>query len=257
MKETKIYYKKTKLSNPVLFVGLPGIGSIGSLVAEHLKKELKAKRFATLYSPHFPYQIIMLKDGSFRLVSNRFYYAKGVKGKSDVVILLGDAQPLTPEGQYEVNERIVEFFKHLGGTRIYTIGGYSMGTQYVKEPKVFGLATDAQTVGHIKKYGVTPTDATGMSVLGSAGMIVAFSKMHRMSAACIMGETGMLDVDANSAKAVLQVIGKLLGMEISLSSIEKLKGETEKMLKELEEPRMQPFPPEMGGRFKGDPSYIR
>ncbi|MDE1874124.1 MAG: PAC2 family protein [Candidatus Micrarchaeota archaeon] len=258
MKETKIYYKKTKLNDPVLFVGLPGIGSIGSLVAEHLKKEFKAKRFATLYSPYFPYQIIMLKDGAFRLVSNRFYYAKGGKGKSDIILLLGDAQPLTPEGQYEVNERIVEFFKHLGGSKIFTIGGYSMGAQYVKAPRVFGLATDAVTVNQMKKLGVTPTDATGMSVLGSAGMIVAFSKKHKISAACIMGETGMLDVDANSAKAVIQVIGKLIGKEIRLGSIEKLRGETEKMLSELEGPKMmQQFPPEMGTQFKEGPSYIR
>ncbi len=256
MKETKIYYKKTKLNDPILFVGLPGIGSIGSLVAEHLRKELKAKKFATLYSPYFPYQIIMLKAGSFRLVSNRFYFAKGAKGKSDIVILLGDAQPLTPEGQYEVNEKIVEFFKQLGGRRIFTIGGYSMGAQYVKSPRVFGLGTDQDTVGQIKKYGVVPTDSTGMSVLGSAGMIVAFSKKHRISAACIMGETGMLDVDANSAKAVLQVIGKVIGKEIKLGSIEKLSGETEKMLKELGEPQLAHFPIE-AGRPKEDTSYIR
>jgi uncharacterized protein (TIGR00162 family) len=255
MRETKIYYKKTKLNDPILFVGLPGIGSIGSLVAEHLKKELKAKKFATLYSPYFPYQIIMLKKGSFRLVSNRFYLSKGAKGKSDIVILLGDAQPLSPEGQYEVNEKIVEFFKHLGGRRIYTIGGYSMGAQYVKEPRVFGLGTDASTVGQMKKLGVTPTEATGMSVLGSAGMIVAFSKKHKIEAACIMGETGMLDVDANSAKAVIRVVGKVIGREIKLGSIEKLSGETERMLKELDDTKMMSFPSE--SKPKEDTSYIR
>lgn len=257
MKDTKIYYKKTKLNDPIMFVGLPGIGSIGSLVAEHLKNELKAKKFATLYSPHFPYQIIMLKKGTFRLVNNRFYYARGARGRSDIIILLGDAQPLTPEGQYEVNEKIVEFFKQLGGKRIYTIGGYSMGAQYVKAPKVFGLATDAQTVGYIKRHGVTPTDSTGMSVLGSAGMIVAFSKKHGINAACIMGETGMLEVDANSARAVLQVIGKMIGKEIRLGSIEKLSGETEKMLSELEDARGVPFQQPDQGRFKEEPGYIR
>ena len=257
MKGTKIYYKKTKFNDPVLFVGLPGIGSIGSLVAEHLRNELKAKKFATLYSSHFPYQIIMLKNGAFRLINNRFYYAKGTKGKSDVIILLGDAQPITPEGQYEVNERIVEFFKQLGGRKIYTIGGFSMGAQYVKAPKVFGLATDAAMIGYMKKQGVTPTDSTGMSVLGSAGMIVAFSKKHKMSAACIMGETGMLDVDANSAKAVLQVIGRLLGREIKLGSIEKLRGETEKMLKDLQEAAGVPIQQPETGPYKGDTGYIR
>lgn len=257
MKDTKIYYKKTEFKDPILFVGLPGIGSIGSLVAEHLKSELKAKKFATLYSPHFPYQIIMLKNGGFRLVNNRFYYAKGGKGKSDIIILLGDAQPMTPEGQYEVNEKIVEFFKQLGGRRIYTIGGFSMGLQYVKAPKVFGLATDQETINYIKKQGVTPTGSTGMSVLGSAGMIVAFSKKHKLSAACIMGETGMLDVDANSAKAVLQVIGKILGMKIELGSIEKLKAETEKMLGELEEARGASFSQSEPSGFRDRPGYIR
>jgi uncharacterized protein (TIGR00162 family) len=256
-KETKIYYKRTKLRNPVLFVGLPGIGSIGSLVAEHLRKELKAKKFATLYSPHFPYQIIMLKNGAFRLVSNRFYYAKGEKGRGDIVILIGDAQPITTEGQYEVNEKIVEFFKHLGGSQIYTIGGYSTGAHYVKTPRVFGLATDAVTVAQMKRYGVTPTNATGMSVIGSAGMIVAFSKKHKINAACIMGETGMLDVDANSAKAVLQVVGKLIGREINPGSIEKLSGETERILSELEERRLMPFPAETTGGPREEPGYIR
>src|SRR5271155_3818438 len=123
MKDTKIFYKKVKFTDPVLIVGLPGIGSVGSLVADHLRNELKAKKFATLYSPHFPYQVIMLNNGNFRLINNRFYYVKGKKGKSDIILLLGDAQPMTSEGQYEVNEKIVEFFKHLGGSKIYTIGG--------------------------------------------------------------------------------------------------------------------------------------
>ena len=52
MNKTEIYYdKKVKFHDPVLVVGLPGIGSVGALVGEHLKAELGAKKFATLYSP--------------------------------------------------------------------------------------------------------------------------------------------------------------------------------------------------------------
>jgi uncharacterized protein (TIGR00162 family) len=259
LKNTKIYYKKIKLNKPVLLVGLPGIGSIGNLVAEDLRNELKAKKFATLYSPYFPYQIIMQKNGTFRLVSNRFYYVKGKAGGNDLIILLGDAQPLTPEGQYDVNERIVEFFKMLGGSRIYTVGGYSIGAQYVKSPRVFGLATDSETLDYLKKNGVTPTNSVGMSVLGSAGMIIAFSKKHRIKAACIMGETGLLEVDANSAKAVLEVIGKMFNIKINLSNIEELKTATEKMLRDLEEASKgmfaQHLPP--SATHEENPNYIR
>lgn len=259
MKETKIYYKKIKLNKPVLIVGLPGIGSVGNLVAEHLKHSLNTKKFATLYSPFFPYQIIMLKNGLFRLISNRFYYAKNTKGGNDIVILLGDAQPLSPEGQYEVNEKIVEFFKQLGGKQVFTIGGYSIGAHYVKTPRVFGLATDPETTALIKKNGVTLTESTGMTVLGSAGMIVAFSKKHKIKAACLMGETGLLEVDANAAKAVLQVLCRMLGLDIELGDIEKLKNETEKMLTKLEEESRKMMGPQsaQGAGQEESPNYIR
>ncbi len=99
MKRSQIFYKKKlKFKDPILIVGLPGIGSVGALVGEHLKAELGAKRFATLYSPHFIHQTIMLKSGFTRLISNRFYY-KETKSNT-LMILLGDTQAPTPEGQY-------------------------------------------------------------------------------------------------------------------------------------------------------------
>ena len=247
MKDTKIYYRKVKLNDPILIVGLPGMGNVGNLVAEHLKNELKAKKFATLYSPHFPFQVMMNSSGSFRLVSNRFYCHRA-KGKRDLVILLGDAQPLSPEGQYDVNERIVEFFKMLGGREIYTIGGYTIKNEYVRAPRVFGVATDAKTMARIRKHGVVAPLVTGTPIFGSAGLVAAFSKRHRISAACLMGETSLVDVDANSAKAVLQVINKLLGVGVDLENMDRLKTETEKMLKELEE---------SSKAFTGSTNYIR
>ena len=247
MKETKIYYKKVRLKDPVLLVGLPGMGNVGNLVAEHLKNELKAKKFATLYSPHFPFQVVMQRSGSFRLVSNRFYCFRE-KGKRDLVILLGDAQPLSPEGQYDVNERIVEFFKLLGGREVYTIGGYTIKNEYVRAPRVFGVATDAKMMARIKKQGVVAPLVTGVPIFGSAGLVAAFSKRHGISAACLMGETGLVDVDANSAKAVLQVINRLLGVGVNLDNIERLKVETEKMLKDMED---------SSKAFTGSTNYIR
>ncbi len=235
MKDTVIYYRNIKLHNPVLVVGLPGVGSVGSLVVEHLRSQFKAKKFATLYSPHFPYQIILLKNGAFRMVTNRFYYVRQGRGKSDIVLLTGDAQPMTPEGQYDVNDKIVAFFKHIGGKVIYTIGGFGSGAPYVKSPKIFGLATDKRTMNLLKKHDIMPTNSLNMAVVGSAGMIVAFAKKHRISAACILGETGMLEVDANTAKTVLQMMGRVLGREVKLEDMDKLKTETERLLKELED----------------------
>jgi uncharacterized protein (TIGR00162 family) len=237
MEKTKIYYKKIKMKNPILIVGLPGIGSVGSLVGEHLKNELKAKKFATLISPHFPHQVLMLSSGMSRLVNNRFYYWKNTsksKTASDIVLLLGDAQAVTTEGQYEVNEKIIKFFNYLGGKKVITIGGYNIADQYVQNPRVFGVASSKQYIEELKKYNILFGQATG-AIWGSAGLIMEFAKKYKLDSACIMGETGLIDVDANSAKTVLEVLSKLLDIKIDLANMEKVRKETEKVLKNIEE----------------------
>ncbi|MDE1825218.1 MAG: proteasome assembly chaperone family protein [Candidatus Micrarchaeota archaeon] len=238
MEKTTIYYNaKTKPRSPLLIVGLPGIGNVGSLVGEHLRTELKAKKFATLYSPHFPHQVVMLKSGGIRLVSNRFYLWKNPskeKNVHDVIILVGDFQALSSEGQYEINEKIIKFFKKLGGRTVYTIGGYNATNQYVQTPRVFAVTTDKSQIPALKKNGIIFGVASGM-IWGSAGLLLAFSKKYKLTATCIMGETGMLDVDAHAAKAILDALVKHLGLNVNLDNMEKISKETEKMLGAMEE----------------------
>ncbi|HOP09809.1 MAG TPA: PAC2 family protein, partial [Candidatus Methanofastidiosa archaeon] len=92
MKETTIKTIKEIESQKTIFIeGLPGIGLIGKLAAEHLIQELGAEKFAELYSPHFPHQALVKDDATVRLMKNKLYHARheGV----DFIILVGDTQP--------------------------------------------------------------------------------------------------------------------------------------------------------------------
>ncbi len=256
MNKTKIFYKNVKLRNPVLVVGLPGIGSVGSLVGEHLKNSLHAKRFATLQSPHFPHEVVMLKKGGMRLVNNRFYYYRNPSKNGnahDIIVLLGDVQAVSTDGQYDVNDKIARFFKHFGGKTIYTVGGYNVANQYVQKPRVFAVASSQEMRKYLSKQGVVFGLAAGM-IIGSAGMIAAFASRYKIDSACLMGETGLVDVDANAAKAVLEVLSKVLGIKMDLSDIDKIRAETERLIKEMETAAsgaMQPPP------SKDNFTYIR
>lgn len=233
MKKTKIFYdKKQKLKDPVLLVGLPGIGNVGSLVAEHIKNELGAKKFAILYSSYFPHQAIMLPNGGLRLISNRFYHCKNKDGKS-ILLLVGDTQPTTTTGQYAVNERVIRFFKSMGGKTIYTIGGYSATNQYVHHPKVFGVTNDPKVRKKLEDAGIVFGKAGG-AIWGAAGLIPALSKRQGISSACIMGETGMIEIDANAAKVVLEHVKGVLNIDLKMNNLDKIKKETEKLLKDME-----------------------
>ncbi|MCL4373672.1 MAG: proteasome assembly chaperone family protein [Candidatus Marsarchaeota archaeon] len=253
MEKTIIRMKKgVELNKPILVVGLPGIGSVGKLVVEHLRKEFKAERFATLYSPHFPHQVMMRSDGGIKLVSNSFYYIKQKSGSHDLVILTGDVQAVTPEGQYEVNAKIIKFFKEvLKGTFVYTIGGYSEADAFVSKPRVFANATSKKVIAQFAGADVQFGKTKG-AIWGSAGLLIAFAKMSKIDGICLMGETGLLDVDPAAAKAVLLVLSKKLGLKINTENLDKMIESTAKMLKELEQSTM--FPESKEGQ---KPTYIR
>ena len=102
---TVVEYREIVPENPVLIVGLPGIGLIGKLVADHLIIELKAEKFMEIFSPHFPPQVNVSADGTTRLVSNELYLAKGTgngETKHDLIFLVGDHQSVTNDGHYEL-----------------------------------------------------------------------------------------------------------------------------------------------------------
>ncbi len=260
MKESKLMIKKgLKLKDPVLIVGLPGIGNVGKLIAEHLKKEFRAEKIAVLYSPHFPHQVVMLKSGGIRLVGNRFYLLKSKSNKPlkrDIVLLTGETQAITPEGQYEVNAQIVDFFKNqLKGKFIYTLGGYSVSRNIADTPKVYGNVTQKSVMAKFKNSGVIFGKSRGM-ILGSAGLIIAFAKMKKVDGICLMGETSFLDIDAAAAKAVLVALAKNLDLDINMQNLDKIIERTARTLKELEK-QASGFVTQAGEGEGTRPSYIR
>ncbi len=253
--------KEIKLNSPVLVVGLPGIGNVGKLVAEHLKNEFGGERLATLYSNHFPHKVIMLKNGGIRLASNRFYYIKSKKKNgSDIVVLTGDDQAVTPEGQYEVNSKIVEYFKEkLKGRFVYTIGGYTTGEPITGIPRVFGNATSKQVIDGFRGTNVLFGKSKG-TIWGSAGLIVAFAKHQKIDGICLMGETSFVDLDAAAAKSVLIILAERLGLTIDTKNLDKIIEQTAKAIKEIEQQMTMSFPGQQGGTgppAEQHPSYIR
>lgn len=251
--------KKFKMEDPVMIVGLPGLGSVGRLVAKHLIKELKAKKFATLTSNYFPHNVVMLKNGTVRLLNNRFYYAPTAKSIGrDLVILTGDTQAITQKGQYAVNRKITGFFKeYLKGSFIYTIGGYA--SQEMSTGKVYANATTKEVVRDFSSSGVIFGKSRG-TIVGSAGMIIVYAKAMKIGAICLMGETA-LNIDPNAAKSVIGVLSKKLGLKVDTTDLDKLARTINAQVKALEKSvfptGIQGFQQEGLPGSSERPSYIR
>jgi uncharacterized protein (TIGR00162 family) len=214
------YMSKPKLKSPIFIEGLPGVGNVGKLAAEHLIDEIDAKKFAEIYSKYFPPQVMVDDEGIIKLVSNEFYYYKSKDKKhKDMVFLVGDYQGLTPEGQYELSDYVLKISKDYGVKNVYTLGGYGMG-KMVDKPKVYGAATDMEMVEEMKKYGVVfSSGEPGTGIVGASGLLLGLGKLMGMHSVCLMGETSGYFVDPNSARAVLEILTKILDIQIDFTEL--------------------------------------
>ena len=248
--------KEVKLKNPILIAGFPGVGNVGKIVVRHLKREFRAQRIATVYSPGFPPQVMMKRNGGLRFLNNSFYLIKRQRGDSDIVLLTGDVQAMTQESQYEINEAIVDFFvDELGGKFIYTIGGYNSGEGSVEKPRVFANATRPSVFEKFKKSDILIGKSRG-TIMGSAGMILAFAKMKKIQGICLMGETKIMDLDASAAKAVIMVLSEAINLKVDTNNLDIIIRNTADAIKEAEKQMNSQGiqGPEENG---GSPSYIR
>jgi uncharacterized protein (TIGR00162 family) len=208
-----------ELNNPILVEGLPGVGNVGKLAAEHLVEQLKAVKFADIYSKFFPPQVLVDDNGLIRLVSNELYYLKRSGDLPDLVILIGDYQGLTPEGQYELSYHMLQVSKRLGVKRIYTLGGYGIG-RLVENPRVLGAATDAALVDEMKEKGVVFSKGEpGSGIVGASGLLLGLGKTQGFEAVCLMGETSGYFVDPKGAEGVLKILSNILRVEVDFSAL--------------------------------------
>ncbi len=222
-------YKKPKLENPILIEGLPGIGNVGKIAAKYLIRELRAKKFATLYSDTFPPNVIIRKSGLIAPMKNSFYYYK--KDEKEFIIVTGNTQSTSPEGQYKLTEEILNFTQQFGIKTIYTLGGLGVG-RFVEKPKVFAAVTSKKFVKKLEELGVVvKRDAVGQ-LIGVSGLLLALGKLRGIDGVCLMGETSGLYIDHNAALAVLRVLTELIEVEID---VEKLKEKAKASKKKIAE----------------------
>src|SRR2546427_2405983 len=145
------YLAHTNLEDPIFIEGLRGIGNVGKLAAEHLKDELKGVKFAEIFSKYFPPQVLVQDDGQVKLVNNEMHYVKRNNG-TDLILLTGDYQGLTPEGQYELSDFILKELKGLGVRRIFTLGGDGVG-RMVAKPRGPRAAAGLRVLEEMGEYG--------------------------------------------------------------------------------------------------------
>jgi uncharacterized protein (TIGR00162 family) len=216
---------------PIMIEGLPGIGHVGKLVAEHMIRELGAEKIAEIESIFFPPQVIIDEQGTVRLVNNEIYFYDG--GEQRFLFLVGDYQATSAEGHYLLADAYLDVAEAFGVRRLFTLGGYGVG-HLVEEPRVLGAVNQPNLKDMVEAAGaIVNRDEPGGGIVGAAGLLLGLGLFRGMEGICLMGETSGYLVDPRSAASLLRVLSGLLELEIDPTRLEQRAEEMEYMLQKL------------------------
>ncbi len=222
-------YEIVKLQNPTLIGGTPGLGLISNIVAAHIIRSLSAKKFGEINSPFFQDIALSTAEGSIRSPTVELFHCKS-GGGSDLIILYGNTQALTSYGQYELCGKILDVAQDMGCKLVACSGG--LGKESVADvPTVHCTATDLDVLDMLMKHGLRVVQG---SIFGMSGVLPGLAKVRGIKGFCLLAETTGIRLDVAAAKAVMEKLDLILGLNVGLANFEKAVEDVDRDLRPLE-----------------------
>ncbi|AZQ14341.1 proteasome assembly chaperone family protein [Halorubrum sp. PV6] len=237
------------LDDPVLIEGLPGVGHVGKLAAEHLLEEFDGELVRRVYTTEFPPQVSVDGDGVAELTCAEFHAVE--TDGADLLVLTGDHQAGSNAGHYTLTTTFLDIAEEFGATRAFALGGVPTG-ELVEEYTVLGAVSDGDLIEGLESAGVEfrPDEPAG-GIVGVSGLVLGLGGRRGFDAACLMGETSGYLVDPKSARAVLEVLAARLEFDVGYESLEDRAEEMEEVVGKIREMQDGPAVPDDDLRYIG------
>lgn len=182
-----------KLNNPILIEGLPGIGNVGKIAVDYLIEDLKAKKLYSFFSYKFPHSVFVNENNLVEMPKIEMYYKQfDSKSKNrDLLILIGDIQPIDEESCYSFCDEILKIAKQFNCTEIITTGG--IGLQNIPEhPKVYCTGNEQKIFDeYVKKNTLVEKEIFGIvgPIIGASGVLLGLGKKRGVKGVALLAET--------------------------------------------------------------------
>ena len=204
---------------------------VKSLFATSIK-QLKAQKIAYLYSPHFPYFVLVNKKEMSAFSEAHSTTTKTPMDQTIYFCLLAIANYKQLKAQYEIADRMLDFSEKYKVKTIATIGGYRMEPK--EKPKVFIAATSQEILDKALQSGAI-LSTSGSPIVGTAGLILGLARFKKISALCLLGETRGYLPDPLAAKSVLEVLISTFNFKLDLAGLNEEIARAETMVTRLQQ----------------------
>ncbi|MBD3392904.1 MAG: hypothetical protein GF418_12430 [Chitinivibrionales bacterium] len=229
-------------TTPLMFAAWPGMGNVGLIAMDYLRRKLEARLFAEIdMSPFFIPDSIIVKDGRAQLPeipSSVFHYHKN----PDVIVFESNAQVGGRDG-ISIIRIILDVAKQFRVPRIYTAAAFAKPMSHSTDSEVLCACNNDGLLNVLKEHDVVPMPDG--YIAGLNGLMLGIAASSNIEAACFLGTIPSYASNLSYPKASLQIVrtmARLLSMDLDLSELEESVGTTERQLSAIEERIREYFP---------------
>lgn len=217
------FHKTTemKVKNPVIIIGLPGTGLVGSVAASHLVEKLNLTFAGYITSPNFaPLAAI---HNYTPLPAARIHYSS----EKNIVVILSEMTIPVASSQ-ELADKVLEFAKSLKAPHVVSLGGVSMKEG---ENVVYIVSSDTRLAKVLlAKKSVKPIKEGATT--GVTGVLLTNGMLQNYPVISILAEASQDYLDPKAAANVLRVLSEFIDVPIDTRELEKEAQELGKTIKE-------------------------
>jgi proteasome assembly chaperone (PAC2) family protein len=202
--------------NQMIIAAVPGVGNVGKLVVDTLNEQHESSMIARIIHPDLPPHST-LEDGLL-VPPHLSIHSVVIENSNPVITITGNGQPMTPRGQHEVAESILQLAVDSKTPMVVVLAGLSAkpGEEHIH------LTCSAKNVqDELNERGISvSTEQPSGGMLGLAGLLVSLSPMHAVSSAAYSAESVGTSIDVVTADRLAQRISADfdLGLELPIDN---------------------------------------
>jgi len=230
------YLKKPRLRHPQLLAAWPGMGYVAFRTASFLIEQFEAERFAYIHAEdYFTPHSVEVEDGLARvprLPETGFYFWKNPYSGSDLVLMLGEAQP-DHKLQRKMAMEVVALAQAMETFRILTVAAAPCPISHQADPGIWGAANTPELKEFLRSFRIKLLKVGQIS--GLNGLLLGTAGRVSIPGVCLLGEVPYYAVNMENpraARAVLDVLGGLLHIPIDLTGLDE---DVERFDRDIEE----------------------
>lgn len=205
----KIVEKKPIPSEAKMIVGLPDVGLVGLIATSYLISELDLEEIAHMDSDLLPPVVVLHKGLPHAPL--RFY------GNKDLIAVISELAVPAP-AIYKVMWEIMEWGQAKKVKTVVSMGGIpAENRQTIKEPKVFGAASNQELLDALTKKGVKIMKEGYM--VGPQALSMRYSVNKNIPAIAILAQSFYNYPDPQAAAIALKELSKISDIKVDVSKL--------------------------------------